>query len=212
MKPARPLRKPAPRNPKTRRPKEIRKPKSEPGTRRPGSSDLELRPSFGFRPSEFGLPGARVFHPRTVLVGVETARALLGVDADAVQARIDAGRLRWVWDISARPHGRERGRCKPVDRDVPELRLWVRELLAPDLFDGLPLRQVLPLVLGRERPRWRSSEVAQLLLCSRPAMKRLAEAGELAGSVRAGIRWFNRAALSAFLARRLLRPSRRAGN
>jgi hypothetical protein len=171
-------------------------------------------------------PATGGLHPRTVLVGMETARALLGVDADGVQARVDAGRLRWVWDISARPGPAAAPRwlraprsrsttakradpgCSVSDhRPVRELRLWARELAAPDLFDRLRLRQVLPMILGQERRRWRSGEVARLLLCSRPAMKRLAETGQLTGSLRDGIRWFTRDTLASFLTRRLLRPA-----
>jgi hypothetical protein len=138
-------------------------------------------------------------------VGVETARAILGVDADAIQARLEGGRLRWGWDISAR---RRRGR--PGRRGaVRELRLWARELIAPDLCDTLRLREVIPMILGRRRRRWPSVEVAHLLLCSRPAMLRLAASGQLPGRLRHGTRWFTRARLAAFLSRRLLRPHRR---
>ncbi len=135
-----------------------------------------------------------------MLVGIETARAALGVDAEEILARIEEGRLRWAWDISVRTDPARRA----ADTNVRELRLWVRELIAPDWCMAFGSAEVVARVLGQTRHQWRAAEVAQLLLCSRSVVKRLVDAGELAGPIQGRARWITRDSLASFLQRRLL--------
>jgi len=130
---------------------------------------------------------------RTVLAGVETARALLRVPADVITVWIETGRLRWVWDISVR------------GGSVRELRFWSRELIAPDTIAGLGAAQVIDLIVGAaQRARLHSAEVAQILLCSRPHVMRLVRSGELTGALNGHARWIDRASLILFFHHRLL--------
>jgi len=147
----------------------------------------------------------REFHPSTVLVGMETARAMLGMDGEEVLEQIEQGRFRWVWDISSRPAvgGPAPGPPRLKRHRAP--RFWLQELQAPDLCRELTLEQVLEALLGQGRASWPATRVAQLLLCSRPAILRLVRAGELTGPVRDGARLIARADLEAFLRRRLWR-------
>ena len=147
-------------------------------------------------------------HQRTALVTVETARAALGIDADSVLARIDAGLLRWAWDVSASPPP---PRHSPAQRDdggsLREIRLWARELIAPELCADLDPAHAIRLVIGLDRDRLRAVEVAQLLLISRPTIMRLVAAGELQGPRTGHAQLVQRSSLAAFLARRLIAPA-----
>jgi hypothetical protein len=160
-------------------------------------------------------------HPATVLVGMETARAALGLDAEEVLEQVEQGRLRWVWDISCRRAAPPEAAPAPGSTPGPgreaspagrmpfglnrEPRFWTRELCAPDLCRGLTSEDAIQAVLGRGHNHWPASHVARLLLCSRPAVLRLLRAGELAGPIRAGVRWIARESLEGFLRRRLWR-------
>lgn len=123
---------------------------------------------------------------RTALVTVDFVRACLGVDADSVLARVDAGELRWVWDVSS-------GQGK-----VRALRFLSRELAAPERVRNLTPRAVVAELLGN-RNRWRGVEVAQLLLVSRTQIFRLHKANELSGDIVSGTLWVPRPALENFL-------------
>ena len=67
--------------------------------------------------SQVGL-NLKVEAPRTVFSTVEYVRALRRVDAESVFAMVDAGELRWVFDIGL--------------GDRRELRLMTAELVAPE--------------------------------------------------------------------------------
>jgi hypothetical protein len=127
---------------------------------------------------------------RTVLVTVDMVRAALGVDADSVTAKVDAGELRWVWDVSCGTGA------------VRELRFWAKEIIAPEFTRAQSLPQVVAEVLGKERLRWRGTEIAHLLLVSRPQIFRLHEAGDLAGEIVGGTLYVTRAVLEKFLIKR----------
>ena len=129
---------------------------------------------------------------RTVLVTVDMVRAALGVDADSVQARVEAGEYRWVWNVSA-------GRG-----DVRELRFWAREIIAPETTKHLTVAMALNLILGLERLHWRGTEIAHLLLVSRPQIFRLHESGELPGEIVGRTLRVTRAAVVHFLTQRLV--------
>jgi len=130
-------------------------------------------------------------HQRTVLVTVDTVRAARGVDADTILGQVDAGELRWAWDVSA------------GKGEVRELRLWAREIIAPEACAKLTAAAVVSSVIGSDKARWRGTELAQLLLVSRPHIKALADAKELPGQIAAGTLWVARAALEKFLTTRL---------
>ncbi len=139
-------------------------------------------------------------HPRTRLVTLDFVRAAWGLEVEGVWACLESGRLRWVWDISRRAHG-----CgAALEPGVRELRVWALELTAPEWCHRLADEQVLEAVLGTGPAQWRAAEVAHWLLCSRAALKRLVDAGELAGPMRGRTRWITRPSLSAFLRRRRL--------
>jgi excisionase family DNA binding protein len=138
-------------------------------------------------------------HQRTALVTVETARAALGIDADSVLARIDAGLLRWSWDVSA-----SASPSPSTPSTLREIRLWARELIAPELCADLDPAHAIRLVIGLDRDRLRAVEVAQLLLISRPTIMRLVAAGELQGPRMGHAQLVQRPSLAAFLARRLI--------
>jgi excisionase family DNA binding protein len=133
---------------------------------------------------------------RTVLVTLDTVRASLGVDADSIIAKVDAGELRWVWNVS---NG---------TGEVRELRFWAREIVAPELTRELTPAKALELILGDSplavRKDWRGVEIAQLLLVSRPQIFRLHEAGELPGVIVGGTLKVKREALKTFLRTRLV--------
>lgn len=129
---------------------------------------------------------------RTVLVTVDMVRACRGVDADTIMAQVDAGELRWVWDVS---NGAG---------DVRELRFWAKEIIAPDFTGSLTPREAINQTLGTDRARWRGVEIAQLLLVSRPHIFRLHEADELRGEIVSGTLYVTRAVLEKFLTERLI--------
>lgn len=70
------------------------------------------------------------------LVTVDVARAVLGVDAETVVARVEEGQIRWVWDL-ATPGAARR-----------ELRFWVAELEQGAGFAPQPVEQAIAAVIG----------------------------------------------------------------
>jgi hypothetical protein len=129
---------------------------------------------------------------RTVLVTVDMVRACKGVDADTITAQVDAGTLRWVWDVSNGAGA------------VRELRFWAKEIIVPEFCTALNPAQAINQILGSDRARWRGVEIAQLLLVSRPHIFRLHEAKELKGDVIGGTLYVNRPVLEKFLTVRLV--------
>lgn len=128
---------------------------------------------------------------RTVLVTVDMVRAARGVDADTITGLVDAGELRWVWDVGI-------GR-----RELRELRFWAREIIAPEFCRELTAEQAIAGVLGSDRTRWRGTEISHLLLVSRAHICRLHAAEELPGTIVDGTLWVQRPALVKFLTERL---------
>ena len=126
---------------------------------------------------------------RTVLVTTDAVRAALGVDADTIAAKVDAGELRWVWNVA-------------LGREIAELRFWAREIVAPEFVADYTPAKVVAEILGI-RSRWRGVELAQLLLVSRPTIMRLVDAGELKGEIVNGAIHVWRAPLEKFLLARL---------
>jgi hypothetical protein len=142
---------------------------------------------------------------RTVLLTVDALRVHLGVDADTILARIDGGEYRWVFDVSSVKQRRFNS-----SKHVRELRLWAREIVSPELTSGLTPAEAISEIIGN-RPRYYGTEIAQLLLVSRPQIFRLhrqaaggpcSEHG-LPGEIVNGKLWVNRTVLVEFLKRRL---------
>ena len=135
---------------------------------------------------------ALVLSRRTVLVSVEVARAVLGVDAETIYGQIDCGGIRWAWDIA----------CQP--REIREVRVWARELIAPDTAGELQRGAVIEAVIGTHKERLRAVEVGQLLICSRPHIHKLVATGDLAGPLAGGTQYIERESLAQFLNNRMM--------
>jgi hypothetical protein len=133
---------------------------------------------------------------RTVLVTVDTVRACLGVDAETINAKVDAGEYRFAFDVSA-----VRPRRLLSAKHVRELRLWTKEVIMPETTSGLTLLEAVQQILGT-RERFGGTEVAQLLLVSRPQIFRLHEGKELPGDIVGGKLWITRRTVQDFLLRR----------
>lgn len=134
---------------------------------------------------------------RTVLVTVDALRVHLGVDADTVLGRIDAGEYRWVFDVSS-----VRQRRFHSSKHVRELRVWAREIIAPETTARLDEAAAIGEIIGN-RARYYGTEIAQLLLVSRPQIFRLHENDDLCGDIVGGKLWVKRSVLVEFLTRRL---------
>jgi hypothetical protein len=128
---------------------------------------------------------------RTVLVTTATLRAVRGVDADTVTAWVEAGAYRWVFNVSAGDEGKR------------DLRFWAKEMIAPELCPADPAEAVAE-ILGTHSPRWRGTEVAQLLLISRPQVLDLRRCHALTGEIVGSTFHTTTAALTAFLLSRLV--------
>ena len=128
---------------------------------------------------------------RTVLVTVDMVRAALGVDADSVAAKVDAGELRWAFDVSVNA------------AELRELRFWAKEIIAPELTKSLTVAEAINQILGTERQRWRGTEIQHLLLVSRPTVMRLHHGGELPGEIVGNTLWVTRSGIQQFLKSRL---------
>lgn len=129
-------------------------------------------------------------HTRTALVTSDTVCSALGVDAETLSAKVDAGELRWVWDVSVQ---RQR---------IRELRFLAAELTEARAYASLDL--ILREILPAQRDRLRSGEVAQLLRVSDPHILRLVNNGELHGDLIGHSRQVRTASLRHFLTQRLL--------
>lgn len=128
---------------------------------------------------------------RTALVTVDTARAVLGVDAETIAARIDEGTLRWVFDL-ALPQAERR-----------ELRLWAGALIAPEHVPANAER-VLTAIIGHTRPTMRGAEVEQLFLCSAQHVARLHDLRLLTGEIVGHTRQITTASVTSFLRARCI--------
>ena len=72
---------------------------------------------------------------RTVLIPLAAMRIVTGDDAESTVALIQAGAIRWVFDIGL---GQRR----------QELRFWTREAIAPQTVAGWNLDQVIKSIIG----------------------------------------------------------------
>jgi hypothetical protein len=139
---------------------------------------------------------------RTALVTVETARAMLGVDADTVFALHESGELRWAWDIGAT---RSHAASKAGERR--EWRIWARSVQAYQRKEALTcqtIQSVVAEILPVRRERFPSGEAGQLLCCSRHHLSVLVRAGLLEHTFTGGGFFISRASLAQFLTQRSL--------
>ncbi len=72
---------------------------------------------------------------RTILVGLGTVRAVLGVDAESVLAQVDAGELKWVFNLA-------------LGMEKRTLRFYLPELSAPAEVSRLALAEVIARITG----------------------------------------------------------------
>lgn len=129
-------------------------------------------------------------HTRTALVTSDTVRAVHGLDAETIAARVDAGEFLWVWDVSL---NRARKR---------ELRFLAEEVRDPASYrKHSPDEVIATLLPGRERLR--TAEVAQLLCVCDPHVMNLLKS-ELTGPRVGHSQFVLSASLRQFLLRRHL--------
>jgi len=140
---------------------------------------------------------------RRGLATIEWVRRHTGFDAETIWRWIDFGELVWVWDVTAMPR---------THAALRELRFWPVEVLArgtPALGELQQRRAaaVIAEVLGAgNRERIGATELAQLLLVSRPHVMRLVRRGLLTGVLTGGKQWVSRASAEKFLSSRLIEP------
>lgn len=131
---------------------------------------------------------------RTVLVDVNTVRATRGVDAETIFTQTQKGKLIWVFDVATRLANRS------VEDAVAELRFWAKEIIAPETVAKIQIKQVLNQIIPLKRDWFHGTEVAHLLLVSRPTVMRLRQ--ELGGEIVRGSIRVKRAGLVRFFEQR----------
>lgn len=129
------------------------------------------------------------------LLDVYTVCASLGVDPETVAGMVDAGDLRWAFDISC------------GQRSVRELRIWRNCLTAPTQAAGVPLEEVIQDVIGCSlgEDEVRSARIEKRWLVSTRTMLRHRQAGEISGRLSGHTLWLTRLSLVEFLNRRVAR-------
>lgn len=133
-------------------------------------------------------------HQRTVLVGMDTVKAIKGFDSETIWTHVENGDYLWVWDVSAAPAGPDHQR---------ELRFWARQFLTPG--HGLLTSEVVDMVIGTSAPRLRAAFVAHLLIVSHAHTMRLVRRGALEGPLIGHTQFISRESLARFLTIRLVR-------
>lgn len=137
------------------------------------------------------------FSALTQLIPLETVRSMRGLSGEAIMEDVDSGKLRFVWDVSV----------KGERATVREWRFWLLELTAPTTIAELSPSAGIARILGEHRKIWRGTEIAQMLLVSRPHIHRLNRCRELPAQKRGHTLYINRPAMERFLTRRLYPPA-----
>lgn len=122
---------------------------------------------------------------------MDVARAITGKSADAIRSEMDSGAVRFVWNIS-------------TGKLLTAPRFWLRALTDPAGVTRMSLPEVIALILGTQRQRWRGVEIAQLLMISRPQVHRLRQIKALPGTISGHTFWVTRPALEKFFMDRSL--------
>ena len=139
------------------------------------------------------------FPAHTQLVTVDVLRAVRGISADAIQASVESGELRFVWNVS-------------TGKRITELRFWIKEVLPTGSMARVTLPEAIAVILGEHRSRWRGVEVAQMLMVSRPQIHWLRKRRMLEGKIVGNTLWIQRAALEKFLTSRYYGQTRQPIN
>ena len=128
------------------------------------------------------------------LADIKGVRLLTRKSDDAIYKMSDGGDLvegsyQWVWNVAVNPHG-----------EIPDLRWWIGEVLAPKRQAELTLAQVINFILPPQRREFPAGEVRSLLLVSRPTLAELR--AELLGDLRDGGSFYPRTGLVKFFTAR----------
>lgn len=126
------------------------------------------------------------------LVDLQTIRAIRGLDAESVLALIDAGRIRWVWDVSLPNSARRELRFLTAEARGEAVCVTASRAQAIDLAIGVP----------PTRQRVRAAEIEQRWVVSNQTVMRLGRAGEITVEMEGHTKWVRRDSLARFLARR----------
>lgn len=106
---------------------------------------------------------------RTVFVGIDAARASLGLDAESVVALVESGELLWTFDIG-------------LGADRRELRFWARQLIeisaGSDSTKDWTLSRVIQSILGGHDHISRG-EIERQWVCSSQHIGRLIQSKDL---------------------------------
>ena len=106
---------------------------------------------------------------RTVFVGIDAARASLGVDAESVVALVENGELLWTFNIG-------------LGEDRRELRFWARQIIelsaGSDSTKTWPLARVIQSILGGHENISRG-EIERQWICSSQHIGRLIQSNDL---------------------------------
>lgn len=132
---------------------------------------------------------------RVALVTVDFVRTALGCDAEEVVSRIEAGELRWAFDLST------------GKGEVREIRIWAVCLTDPDRAALALEPEVIEDVIGGNpaEPEVRAARLERRLIISDQTFRRLRLNGDLTGRVNGRTLWLSRPSLVAFFQRRLIR-------
>jgi len=136
------------------------------------------------------------FEPRTILTSVGAAQWASGLHRDVIHERATGSSLfdgyRWVWNIAPDREG-----------ELPLLRFWTREIIAPETTRRLSLDQVIKSILPTKRLTYHTGEVETTILSiSGQTLMRLRE--ELNGKLATNSSFFPREGLEKFLRTRWL--------
>jgi hypothetical protein len=125
------------------------------------------------------------------LVGMDTARSVLGQDAETIAALVDSGELPFAFDLAVNPKCERR-----------ELRFWHGAFASQP--SALNSQQVLDDICPASRERWRAAELEDRWVVSNQHVLRLILAKELRGEKTGHTWWVWGASARGFLQRRKL--------
>jgi hypothetical protein len=126
------------------------------------------------------------------LCDANCVRLLRRVDYKAVVEMTEDGQLQWAFDIGVRKESK--------GSRIRELRFWFAEVVTPQLCARLTLREVVGKILPPARKFFASGEICQLLLISRPTLRRIAR--EMGAAIHNRTFRISREAFAAWLASR----------
>lgn len=139
----------------------------------------------------------------TTLLTVDTARAVLGVDAETIYALCESGALSHAFDLVARGAG-----------EMPSIRIWQECVARRQRMEPQPAvtdAEALDAIVGFARSEFiAAGHVAQRFTTHRSTILRLHQTGQLVGSFTGHKLQFRRADVIRFLAGRRYLGARRA--